>query len=89
MGNALFVSVRRLYPMLVPAARVHGNDALRDITCCAWPVNLANATGVRYLLGVAEAQVVSAYEVKVPSAQWPVLPAPSASAGSALRRPAG
>ncbi len=75
--NAICVSVSQLYQQIrdefvaPPEGAPH---VLHTATSFAWRVNPDNAAHVRYAFGIAAGKVVSAYRIKVPAADWPVMP---------------
>lgn len=75
MARAIFVALAHLFPELDATARTNPSSAaLRNCTCGWWKVNPAKAGNIEYAFGVYSGTVVSAYAVRVPVAQWPVMP---------------
>lgn len=81
MSKAIFVSINTTYKQIKEDCIGHEHEALRNCTCVSWRINPEKSLGVKYIFGVSEGQVVSAYKVDVPSAEWPELPGPSIEAG--------
>jgi hypothetical protein len=82
MARAIFLSLTDLYPELTTAAQHDPqSNALRNCTCAWWRVNPANAGDVRFAFGVYQGRVVSAYAVRVPASEWPVMPGPAIGEG--------
>ncbi len=78
--NAICVSLSRVYPQVGEAFRsrplnpTSSPHILHHATAFAWKVNPLKAAHVRYAFGIAAGRVVSAYRIKVPAADWPVMP---------------
>jgi hypothetical protein len=74
-ARALFVSLSQTYPELRSAKLTHKSEALKNLTCGWWFINLEKAKGVRYVFGVFKGKVVSAYRVvkDMESTAWPTI----------------
>ena len=73
--RALFVSLSRSYPEVKSAKLTRKSEALKNLTCGWWFINLERAKGVKYVFGVFKGEVVSAYRVinGMESTDWPTI----------------
>lgn len=74
MSNAIFARITITYGELNPTQLTPENSMLRRATCGWWPLNVHRCTGIKYIFGVYNHRVVSAYPVaEVGSRCWPTL----------------
>ena len=50
------------------------SDGLLNATCGWWHIDCNEAKDVKFIFGVFDKKVVSAYEVNVPVESWPIMP---------------
>lgn len=81
MSKAILVSLNTDYPQITAQFRNATGQALHHCTTNSWLIDTLEAIGSEWVLGLVGKKIVSAYQIAVPSDEWPTVPEGAGGAG--------